>query len=94
MGLDTWPGNIWQSLRFGFSPKQILEAEKLHRDQQTLARELPRQCLSPPLLGIALKTIKTYQNNGIPRTIVGIAKAATVLSKRSWIWQLALAISR
>ena len=31
------------------------------------------------------------QNNGISRTIVGIAK---VLSKRSWPWQLALAISR
>ena len=28
-------------------------------EHSTLARELPRQCLSPPLLGIALETIKT-----------------------------------
>lgn len=90
MGLDRWPGgSVPSAAQASCSELSRILSKPRKTESSTLARELQRQCLS--LLGISLKTI---QNNQFSRNIVGIAKAATVLSKRSWIWQLALAISR
>ena len=76
----AWTGGLAQGC--GFSPKSW-------RQKNCCTYLEHFQCsVYPPLLGMSLKTIKTMAF----LQPVGVAKAAAVLSKRSWIWQLALAI--
>jgi hypothetical protein len=56
--LGSVPSKSWRQKNCtGINKLSRINSNKT--EHSTLARELPRQCLSPPLLGIALKTIKT-----------------------------------